>query len=266
MHWWPVALVYVSYLALTSMARRFARARRPALAAAAIAWVATAVVLWRGAVEPWSPAAQVVLPSLILLLGYWLSGLFFIQPDHRVERWLQGLDDRLLIRPGVLGWFQRAPGLVGEYLELSYVLVYVLLPAGAVTLLVAGRGDEVTRFWAAVLAAEFACYGMLPWIPTRPPRSLETPPAEPARTSRVRRLNMGIATRASIQVNTLPSGHAAGAVATALCVATSVPQAGALFAAVAVSIVVATVIGRYHYLIDSVLGVLVGWMAWALVF
>jgi membrane-associated phospholipid phosphatase len=77
---------------------------------------------------------------------------------------------------------------------------------------------------------------------------------------------MGIATRASIQVNTLPSGHAAGAVATALCVGTSVPQAGVLFAVVAASIVVATVIGRYHYLIDSILGVLVGGIAWALVY
>lgn len=266
MHWWPVALVYVSYLALTSIGRRFVRARRPALAAAGISWLATAVVLSRGAVEPLSPAAQVVVPSLILLLGYWLSGLFFIAPDHRAERWLQRVDEMLLARPGVFGWFQRAPYLVAEYLELSYVLVYVMLPAGAVTLLVAGRAEDVTRFWATVLAAEFACYGMLPWIPTRPPRSLEAAPPQPARASHVRRLNMGIATRASIQVNTLPSGHAAGAVATALCVAASVPEAGVLFATVAASIVVATVIGRYHYLIDSILGVLVGGIAWALVY
>lgn len=266
MHWWPVALVYVSYLALASIGRRFARARNATLTTAALSWIATIVVLNHGGVEPWSPGAQVVVPSLILLLGYWLSGLFFTEPDHRIERWLQGVDETLLTRTGVLGWFQRAPHLVAEYLELSYVLVYVMLPAGAVTLLVAGRPDDVTRFWATVLAAEFACYGMLPWIPTRPPRSLEAAPTQPARASHVRRLNMGIASRASIQVNTLPSGHAAGAVATALCVATSVPQAGASFAAVAASIVVATVIGRYHYLIDSVLGVLVGAIAWALLY
>ena len=266
MDWWLIALVYVSYLALTSMGPRFTRARPPALAAAGIAWMATAVVFLLGTVEPLSPAAQVVVPALILLLGYWLSGLFFVAPDHRIERWLQRIDDRLLVHTGVHRWFQRTPRIVGEYLELSYVLVYVMLPAGAVTMLLAGKAADVPRFWAAVLAAEFACYGMLPWIPTRPPRSLEASPTQSGPASHVRRLNLGIATRASIQVNTLPSGHAAGAVATALCVATSVPQAGALFAAVAASIVIATVIGRYHFLVDSVLGALVGGVAWALVF
>jgi membrane-associated phospholipid phosphatase len=133
-------------------------------------------------------------------------------------------------------------------------------------MLAAGHADDVPRFWAAVLTAEFACYGMLPWIPTRPPRSLEQPAGPPLPASQVRRLNLDIATRASIQVNTLPSGHAAGAVATALCVASTVPQAAGVFAAIAASITVATVIGRYHYLVDSALGVLVGTAAWALVF
>ena len=36
--------------------------------------------------------------------------------------------------------------------------------------------------------------------------------------------------------------------------------------AIAASIAVATVVGRYHYLVDSVLGVLVGAAAWAVVF
>ena len=59
-----------------------------------------AIAFWRGPLEPLSAAAQVVLPSLIVLLGYWLSGLFFVEPDHRAERWLQGVDDALLTRTG----------------------------------------------------------------------------------------------------------------------------------------------------------------------
>jgi len=127
-----------------------------------------------------------------------------------------------------------------------YVLVYVTLPAGAVTLLLAGRQVDVARFWTTVLAAEFTCYGMLPWLPTRPPRSLQGPSRQPPPASHVRVLNLGIANRASIQVNTLPSGHAAGAVATALCVGSSVPDAGVWFLILAASITVATVAGRYH--------------------
>jgi hypothetical protein len=38
-----------------------------------------------------------------------------------------------------------------------------------------------------------------------------------------------------------------------------------LFLVVAVSIAVASVLGRYHYAIDSVLGILVALLVWAIV-
>lgn len=78
-------------------------------------------------------------------------------------------------------------------------------------------------------------------------------------------MNLWVLSRASIQVNTLPSGHAAAATAVALSVGAVVPEAQALLLIIATSIVVATVAGRYHYLVDSVAGVLVGTGAWALV-
>jgi membrane-associated phospholipid phosphatase len=68
--------------------------------------------------------------------------------------------------------------------------------------------------------------------------------------------------RASIQVNTLPSGHAAGALATALAVGTIMPFAGIVFLLAALLISIATVMGRYHYVVDTVLGVLVALAAW----
>ena len=113
-----------------------------------------------------------------------------------------------------------------------------------------------------MLVAEFACYGMLPWIQTRPPRAIEavSTDAPPARL--VRRLNLGVASRASIQVNTLPSGHAAGAIAAALAVGSTLPAAGAGLMVLAVSITVASVLGRYHYVVDAVLGVVVAVAAW----
>jgi membrane-associated phospholipid phosphatase len=65
-------------------------------------------------------------------------------------------------------------------------------------------------------------------------------------------------------VNTLPSGHAAGALATALAVGSVVPLAGVVFLLLAASIALATVLGRYHYVVDTVLGVLVAAAAWSL--
>jgi membrane-associated phospholipid phosphatase len=263
MHWHEIALGYVSYLAVVSIARGdFATARAPVFIAAAVAWGAQAIV--GGGRAELSPALQVVLPSLVLLTGYWLSGLFFVRPDPRIEHWLLSVDDRILTRPGVLSWFRQAPRLVTEYFELTYLLVYLAVPAGAVTLALGGHADQIGRFWTIVLLAEFACYGMLPWIQTRPPRVFDTQtgggPQPP-----IRRFNHAIVNRASIQANTVPSGHAAGALATALAVGSSMPAAGGAFLVLAICIAAATVLGRYHYTIDTVLGVIVAAVAWLVV-
>ena len=60
----------------------------------------------------------------------------------------------------------------------------------------------------------------------------------------------------------MPSGHAAGAVATALAVARCDAGRGHRVPLLAAAIVAATVLGRYHYLVDSLLGVVVAVGAW----
>jgi len=258
--WQVVALSYVSYLAAVSFTRRdFARARPALLIAAAVAW--GAFVLLRG--QPLSPVLSVVVPSIVLLAGYWLSGLLFVRPNLPLERWLHAVDDRVLIRSGVLERYRQSPDAVQAFFELSYLLVYVAVPAGATMVIVSGHPEHVDRFWTVVLLAEFACYGMLPWLQTRPPRALE--PGGDTRIGGVRRLNLRLVNQASIQVNTLPSGHAAGAFATALAVASISPIAGVAFLLLALSISIATVVGRYHYVVDTVLGALVALAVWLMV-
>ena len=255
--WQIVALGYVSYLAAVSLTRRdFARVRPVLLIAAAVAWGAFA--LRRGL--PLSPVLSVVVPSIVLLAGYWLSGLLFVRPNLPLERWLHAVDDRVLIRSGVLERYRHSPDAVQSFFELSYLLVYVAVPAGATTMIVSGHPEHVDRFWTVVLLAEFACYGMLPWLQTRPPRVLE--PGDGTEVGGVRRFNLGLVNQASIQVNTLPSGHAAGACATALAVLSVSTAAGIPFLFLAISISIATVVGRYHYLVDTVLGALVALAVW----
>jgi membrane-associated phospholipid phosphatase len=262
MHWEHIVLGYASYLAAASCTRRdFEKARVPLIIAAVAAWAGFIVF---GRVRL-SPTLSVVLPSLILLTGYWLSGLLFVRPNVRLERWLQTVDHRMLTQSGLLAWFHGAPRVVREYFELSYLLVYLAVPAGATTLVVSGHAAQVDRFWTMVLLAEFACYGMLPWIPTRPPRAIENDEHSARHHIGVRRLNLAIVSQASIQVNTLPSGHAAGAFATALAVGSLLPLAGVVFLLLATSIAIATVLGRYHYVADTVLGVLVAIAAWRLI-
>jgi membrane-associated phospholipid phosphatase len=258
-NWQVVALSYVAYLAVVSLTRRdFARARPPLLIAAAVAWAAFALLKD----HTLSPVLSVIVPSIALLAGYWLSGLLFVHPDVRLERWLSAVDDRVLIRSGVLERFRRSPRAVQDFFELCYLLVYVAVPAGASIVIGLGHPQFVDRFWTVVLLAEFACYGMLPWLQTRPPRVLE--PGDGTAIVGVRRLNLGLVNQASIQVNTIPSGHAAGAFATALAVLSITTAGGTAFLFLALSISIATVVGRYHYVVDTVLGALVALAVWSI--
>ena len=67
---------------------------------------------------------------------------------------------------------------------------------------------------------------------------------------------------ASVQVNTFPSGHASVTFAAALAVSTVSTELGLTFGVVAASITIATVLGRYHYAVDSIVGLLLGSIAW----
>jgi hypothetical protein len=262
--WESVAIGYFTYLAiLTILLPRFARARWQASAAAAVAWAIVPLEHLDGS-SSFSNVFHALLPVVVLLAGYRLSGCFFVRPMPRLERWLQRVDDWCLPRTSRQGSPSNSRSL-DTYFELAYLLVYLVVPAGALTLVVAGRQDAVEPFWTTVMLAAFASYGMLPWLQTRTPRALAESDRHVGRERRLRRLNLWVLGRASIQVNTLPSGHAAAATVVALSVGAVVPEARAVLLLISTSIVVATVAGRYHFLVDSVAGVLVGTVAWALV-
>jgi hypothetical protein len=268
MHWQWITLAYCIYLAAVSFLRPEFRGARPTLVAAAA--VAGLMALLPVPISA-NTAFTVIVPALVLLAGYRLSGLLFVRIDARVENALLALDRLWLGQTGLLRAYAAAPRILREYLEASYLLVYVGIPAGAVALVVTDHTSRLDEYWSVVLAAEFICYGMLPWVQTRPPmirgghgdlsgHEEALPPV-----GGVRRLNQLIARRASIRASTIPSGHAAGAMATALVVMSVAPATGALFLVLAVSIAVASVLGRYHYAIDSVLGILVALLVWVIV-
>lgn len=263
--WVDVALGYALYLAVLAWtAPRFARARAAssglALGLASLRWTWPALDALSGY---WALGVQIVVPGLGLLLAYRVSGLFFDRPNEPLERWLLGVDRAALVRTGLLDAYRASPMALRETFELLYLLVYVMLPAGAITLVAGGAAGTLGRYWTIVFAAEMACYAMLPWWQTRPPRAIEPATFDPG-PGPLRRLNRFVLSRGSIQVNTLPSGHAAGAVALALAVGMALPAAGAVLLVIAAGITAATVLGRYHYLVDSVLGVGVAIVVWRL--
>lgn len=266
LRWEWIAIGYYAYLLIVALVgRRFFRARRRAFVGTAICAIALGARVFRAdSLQLDSLAFSIVVPTLVLLGGYRLSGSFFVSPMRRVEAWLMAVDERFLGRTGILTAYQAGPHLVREFFEVAYLLVYAIIPAGVATLAIGGHSDAIPRFWAVVLLAEFVSYGAMPWLQTRSPRVLESSPGTLGSEAAIRRLNAAILNRGSIQANTVPSGHAAGAVATALAVSTAMPLAGVVFLPLAAAIVAATVLGRYHYLVDSFLGIVVALGAWRL--
>jgi len=183
-----------------------------------------------------------------LPLAYWMPAPLVERANVPLEAWLGTIDRRLGLGPVV----PAVP------LELSYLLVYPFVPGGLAAVLLAG-GIDAGTFWLGVLIAVLPCYGLLPLLPTRPPRALS---AAGATDGSVRSLNVGFLAVFGNQWNTLPSGHAAGAVAVAMLVWTSGSPAAPVVGLLAAGICVGTVSGRYHYVVDTVLGMALGLMAW----
>ena len=212
-----------------------------------------------------SPILQVVrewIPGLYLVQGYWLCGFFFERPMTAVEQRLIDFD-RLVFRTfKVTDFLMRGPRVVLEYFELTYLLAYPFVPVSFAAILWLGARGEADSYWTSLLIAGFGAYGVLPWIQTRPPRAFERQGPADARGLFFRRLNVTVLNHASVQVNTFPSGHASVTCAAALAVATVDTGLGLGFGVIAMSIVLATVLGRYHYAVDSIVGALVGVIAW----
>ncbi len=196
-----------------------------------------------------------LIPPLALLIGYWTTGLLFVAPMPAIERALESLDRALEIRRMAA----VAPTALAEILEFSYAAVYVVIPIALVIQIVATNGADADRFWTVILVTDYVCFGMLPWIQTRPPRALEP---EPPWRARFRAVNLRLLGTTSIQVNTFPSGHAAEALAAALLVIGAGPLAVSALLVMAVAISAGAVLGRYHYAADAFAGWAVAAIVW----
>jgi membrane-associated phospholipid phosphatase len=195
-----------------------------------------------------------LLPPAALLVAYWTSGFLFIAPMPRTERLLARIDTRL----GVQAIASRMPRPLVELLEFAYSGVYVLIPIAL--WLALRQGVTVDRFWTTILLTDYVCFGMLPWVQTRPPRAAGF---DAPWQSRWRILNLRMLDAASVQVNTFPSGHAAEALACALLVSGGPPPVVGWMFVAAAAVSAGTVFGRYHYAADALAGWAVAVLIWA---
>lgn len=207
-------------------------------------------------------AVRTVVPALFVLGALWVAAGYFVHPDEALEARLLAVDRWALRSLRVPERLTSGPRWWLEGLELAYLAVYPLLPLGAWAAWAQGRAPFVDRYWTVVFVAEATCYLALAWLQTRPPRDLEGWTAALPTRSLLRTLNETLLARGGHRRNTIPSGHAAGAVAVALALAWLQSPFWPAFGVAAVAICIATVVGRYHFLVDTVAGVAVAAAAW----
>ena len=257
MNGWQAAtgafFIYIAIVAL-SQPQLIGRKRRLALAGAAAGLLIVALATLR----PQPILNDWLVPPAALLLGYWTSGLLFVAPMPRVERVLLSIDRELSIDAVAAA----TPRVLAELLEVAYAAVYPVIPLALIVYLVAIESPDAARFWTVILVTDYICFGMLPWVQTRPPRALE--PAAPWH-ARFRTLNVRLLGKTSNHVNTFPSGHAAEALAAALLVSGAPIWIVILMSSIALAISAGAVLGRYHYAADVLAGWLVASVVWLLV-
>jgi len=259
-----VVIVYAGYLFVcaqvtppgtTGRNRVRAECLLTALVVGGVAW------LWPSTPPHLLAAVRNWAPLVYVLSLYWMPAHLVLPIDMRAQGWLIDFDRRWAA--GLIAAVARAPRVLVELLELSYLLCYPLLPAGFVVLALLTSDDAAAeRYWTSVVTAAALSYGWLPWIRTNPPRQFES--AIPGPPSAIRRVNDLVLHNASVQLNTFPSGHTATSTAAALAVVTGSIGAGAIFCVMLVLIATACVARRYHFLADVLTGGIAGAAAFAL--
>ncbi len=143
------------------------------------------------------------------------------------------------------------------YLELCYLLVYGVGAYCVLILWLAGSRKKIDTFYVLYLLGTLTAYGMFPFFPSQPPRIAYPFLATPGFTSWLRQLNLDLLNAATIHTGVFPSAHVSSAFAAAWAMFLLLPGRrrfawGMLLYAVSVSI--ATVYGRYHYVADVLAG------------
>ena len=79
------------------------------------------------------------MPFVYVSFGYYVTGWLFVKPSEALEAWLLDWDHRLLGDPTTR--FAHWPGWLVAYLDIVYMCLFLLLPAGFAALVAGGTRD-----------------------------------------------------------------------------------------------------------------------------
>lgn len=193
---------------------------------------------------------------LILLAFRQMGWMALPHPNRNFEDyWVQW--DRLLLHHwGLQPAIESLGPLLPNLLELSYLLVYAVPVLTTAVFYCLGARQRLDDAYSILLFGTLTTYALYPYFPSEPPRAV-FPAADLPLAGAIRTLNLRILGQYGIHASVFPSGHSAAAFSAAFAVMKLLPAhpwAGRAFLALATSIAIATVYGRYHFAVDAVAG------------
>jgi membrane-associated phospholipid phosphatase len=215
--------------------------------------------------RPWIEVLRDFLPLALMLAAFQQMGWFAPhRHEHRFENsWI--VWDRLVLGDwGLRGAIESLGPLLPWLLELSYILVYALPAASVVALYLLRRREQVDSLLVIYLLGLFLSYAQFPFWPSEPPRLVFPADNLPRIPTLLREWNLALLGSYTIHTSVFPSAHVSGAFAAALGLRRVAPDRAGLwrgFLVYAILVAIATVYGRYHYLVDALAGVAVGVIA-----
>jgi len=229
---------------------------------AAYAWLIYADSLWRkeifGIIRDWF--------ALLLVLAAYREMGWFAPHTHSFvleRRWV--VLDRLVLR----NWhahdaIESLGPVLPAILEISYSLVYALAPFALAMLYVYGARKRSERFLLVFVLGTLLSYAQFPFWPSEPPRAVFPGEDAPSIYTVFRQFNWFVLSGYGIHTSVFPSAHVSGAFASAFGMMRALPGktcVGRFLLVMAVLIAVATVYGRYHYIVDGLAGIAVSLVA-----
>jgi len=198
----------------------------------------------------------------LVLLAYRQMGWFAL-PHTGTElenSWI--VWDRMLLNDwGLKSAIEALGPVVPSVLEVSYSLVYAMVPLGLLSLYVLGARERSGAYLFQVMLGLFAAYALFPYFPSEPPWTVFPGTDVPEYNTLFRQFNAALLTRHGIHTSVFPSAHVSGAFSAAFALLRLVPERrwlGWVNLVLAVSIATATVYGRYHYAADATAGFAIG--------
>ena len=197
-------------------------------------------------------------PFMYVELRWIIAGTGLPHRDALVLSWERSLFPSNPSATLALQW--SSPSL-SEALHLAYASYYLLVYLPPMLLYARRRREAFVSTMLALTIVYGTCFVAYAVFPVDGPRYLVGPAAAP--DGPVREFVLALLDRGSSRGTAFPSSHVAASVVAALCALRYQQRVGTLVAVFAAALAVATVYGGFHYAVDALVGVFLGFLCWA---